>query len=379
MTGFTRADTSLIGRWWWTIDRWTLLALGMLIGSGMILTLAASPAVALRIGAESFHFVQRQSLFLVPSLFVMFAISLSTPLQVRRVAALAFLGAYLLLVATLFVGAEIKGSTRWIVLGALSIQPSEFIKPTFIVVSAWMLAERARNPAFPGGKLSSLLWAAVALPLVLQPDFGQTLLLTTVWGAQLFLAGLPMLVAAGFVLAGLAGIVGGYFLLPHVASRIDRFLNPESGDTFQIDTALSAFTTGGLWGRGPGEGVIKRILPDAHTDFIFAVAGEEFGTLACVMLVSLFAFVVLRGFARLLQESDPFVLLAGAGLLIQFGLQALINIGVNLHLLPAKGMTLPFISYGGSSLMALALGMGMVLALTRLRPGRPVILGGTVR
>jgi len=379
MTGFTRADTSLIGRWWWTIDRWTLLALGMLIGSGMILTLAASPAVALRIGADSFHFVQRQSLFLVPSVLVMFAISLSTPLQVRRVAALGFLVAYLMLLATLFVGAEIKGSTRWIMLGPLSIQPSEFIKPTFIVVSAWMLAERARSPAFPGGKLSVVLWAAVACPLVLQPDFGQTLLLTIVWGAQLFLAGLPMLVVIAFALAGLAGIVGGYFLLPHVASRIDRFLNPESGDTFQIDTALSAFTTGGLWGRGPGEGVIKRILPDAHTDFIFAVAGEEFGTLACVMLVGLFAFVVLRGFARLLQESDPFVLLAGAGLLIQFGLQALINIGVNLHLLPAKGMTLPFISYGGSSLMALALGMGMVLALTRLRPGRPVILGGTAR
>ncbi len=376
MTGFTRSDTSIIGRWWWTIDRWTLLALGLLIGAGLLLTLAASPAVALRIGADSFHFVHRQSLFLAPSLLVMFVISLAPPLQVRRFAVLAFLGAYVLLVATLFLGAAIKGSTRWLVVGPLSIQPSEFIKPLFIVVSAWMLAERVRNPAFPGGKLSAALWAAVACPLILQPDFGQTLLITAVWCAQLFLAGLPMFVVMVLALAGLAGIVGGYFLLPHVASRIDRFISPESGDTFQIDKALSAFTTGGLWGRGPGEGVIKRILPDAHTDFIFAVAGEEFGTLACVVLVGLFAFVVLRGFARLLQETDPFVLLAGAGLLIQFGLQAVINIGVNLHLLPAKGMTLPFISYGGSSLMALAMGMGMVLALTRVRPGRPVTLGG---
>ena len=376
MTGFTRTDTSIIGRWWWTIDRWTLLALGFLIGSGLILTLAASPAVALRIGAESFHFVQRQSAFLVPSLLVMFMISLAPPLQVRRFAAVGFLVTYALLVATLLVGTEIKGSTRWIGMGILSIQPSEFIKPMFIVVSAWMLAERARNPVFPGGKLSALLWAAVACPLILQPDFGQTLLLTLVWGAQLFLAGLPMLVVAAFALAGLAGIVGAYFLLPHVASRIDRFISPESGDTFQIDTALSAFTTGGLWGRGPGEGIIKRVLPDAHTDFIFAVAGEEFGTLACIAVVALFAFVVLRGFSRLLQESDPFVLLAGAALLIQFGLQAVINIGVNLHLLPAKGMTLPFISYGGSSLMALSMGMGMVLALTRVRPGRPAMLGG---
>jgi cell division protein FtsW len=379
MTSFTRTDTSLLGRWWWTIDRWTLAALGLLIGAGIILTLAASPAVANRIGADSFHFVRRQFLFLAPSLALMFAISLGTPLQVRRFAIVAFLGAWMLLVLTLFVGAEIKGATRWIGVGPLSIQPSEFVKPAFIVVSGWLLAERARNPAFPGWTLSFALWLAVVGPLVLQPDFGQTLLLTMVWGVQLFLAGIPMLLVMVLALMGLGGIVGGYFLLPHVASRIDRFINPESGDTFQIDTALAAFTTGGLWGRGPGEGVVKRILPDAHTDFIFAVAGEEFGTFACIVLVGLFAFVVLRGFARLLQENDPFVLLAGSGLLIQFGFQALINIGVNLHLLPAKGMTLPFISYGGSSMLALAMGMGMLLALTRTRPGLAPILGGLQR
>ena len=379
MTSFTRTDTSLIGRWWWTIDRWTLVALGLLIGAGIILTLAASPAVANRIGADSFHFVRRQFLFLAPSIMLMFAISLAMPLQIRRFAVLAFAGSYILLVATLFVGAEVKGATRWISFGPLSVQPSEFVKPAFIVVSGWMLAERARTPGFPGWQLSACLWLAVVAPLLLQPDFGQTMLLSMVWGGQMFLAGMPMLVVVVLALAGLGVIAGGYFLLPHVASRIDRFINPGSGDTFQVDTALSAFSNGGLWGRGPGEGVVKRILPDAHTDFIFAVAGEEFGTIACIVLVGLFAFVVLRGFARLLQENDPFVLLAGSGLLIQFGCQTLINIGVNLHLLPAKGMTLPFISYGGSSMLALAMGMGMLMALTRVRPGLGMVLGGVPR
>jgi cell division protein FtsW len=349
MTSFARTDTSLLGRWWWTVDRLTLAALGLLIGIGIVLTLAASPAVANRIGADSFHFVRRQFLFLAPSVLLMFAISLLTPLQVRRFAAVALTVAYALLLLTLVMGAEIKGATRWIAIGPLSIQPSEFVKPAFIVVSAWMLSERARDPSFPGWTLAVALWLAVVVPLIRQPDFGQTLLVSMVWGAQLFLAGLPMLVVVVMVFAGIGGIVGGYLFLPHVTSRIDRFLNPESGDTFQVDTALDAFMTGGMWGRGPGEGVVKRILPDAHTDFIFAVAGEEFGTIACLILV------------------------------IQFGCQAVINMGVNLHLLPSKGMTLPFISYGGSSMLALAMGMGMLLALTRTRPSLAPLVGGLGR
>ncbi|PWR24726.1 putative lipid II flippase FtsW [Zavarzinia aquatilis] len=374
MTTFTfaRTDNSVVGRWWWTVDRWAVIALTLLIIMGLVLTLAASPAVAERIGVDPFHFVRRQVAFLVPSIAAMFVISLMNVDQVRRLACFAFVLTLAALAATLVIGAEIKGSRRWIGVGSLSVQPSEFVKPAFIVVSGWLLAERQRHPGFPGGILSVLAYLAVVAILLMQPDFGQTLLVSMMWGTQLFVAGLPMVIV--FALAGLAtvGIVGGYLLLPHVASRIDRFLNPEAGDTYQVDRSMDAFMSGGLWGRGPGEGTVKRILPDAHTDFIFAVAGEEFGMIACLALVLLFAFIVLRLLARLLQETDSFVVYAGTGLVCQFGLQAFINMGVNLHLLPAKGMTLPFISYGGSSMLALAFGMGMLLALSRTRPG----LGG---
>lgn len=366
---FTRTDNSVVGRWWWTVDRWAVIALTLLIIMGLVLTLAASPAVAERIGVDPFHFVRRQIAFLVPSIIAMFAISLMSVEQVRRLAGLAFVGALAALAATLVIGAEIKGSRRWIGVGPLSVQPSEFVKPAFIVVSGWLLAERQKHPGFPGGILSGLAYLAVVSILLLQPDFGQTLLTTAMWGAQLFVAGLPMVIVVAMAGLAFVGIFGAYFMLPHVASRIDRFMNPESGDSFQVDKSMEAFMSGGLWGRGPGEGTVKRILPDAHTDFIFAVAGEEFGMVACLVLILLFAFIVLRLLNRLLQENDPFVVYAGAGLVCQFGLQAFINMGVNLHLLPAKGMTLPFISYGGSSMLALAFGMGMLLALSRTRPG----------
>ncbi|MFZ2869896.1 putative lipid II flippase FtsW [Zavarzinia sp.] len=371
MTTFTfaRTDNSVVGRWWWTVDRWAVIALTLLIIMGLVLTLAASPAVAERIGVDPFHFVRRQVAFLVPSIAAMFMISLMSVDQVRRLACLAFVLTLAALAATLVIGTEIKGSRRWIGVGSLSIQPSEFVKPAFIVVSGWLLAERQRHPGFPGGILSVLAYLCVVAILLMQPDFGQTLLVSMMWGTQLFVAGLPMVIVVA--MAGLAtvGIIGGYLLLPHVASRIDRFLNPEAGDNYQVDRSMEAFMSGGLWGRGPGEGTVKRILPDAHTDFIFAVAGEEFGMIACLVLVLLFAFIVLRLLARLLQEGDSFVVYAGTGLVCQFGLQASINMGVNLHLLPAKGMTLPFISYGGSSMLALAFGMGMLLALSRIRPG----------
>ncbi|MCF4167071.1 putative lipid II flippase FtsW [Zavarzinia compransoris] len=366
---FARTDNSVVGRWWWTVDRWAMLALGLLITMGLVLTLAASPAVAERIGVEPFHFVRRQIAFLVPSVAAMFVISLMSPEQVRRLACLAFVGALVALAATLVMGAEIKGSRRWIGIGSFSVQPSEFVKPAFIVVSGWLLAERQRHQGFPGGMLSLAAFLSTVAILLLQPDFGQTMLISAMWGIQLFVAGLPMIVVLVLLAVGTVGVFGAYYMLPHVASRIDRFLNPEAGDNYQIDRAMEAFMSGGLWGRGPGEGTVKRILPDAHTDFIFAVAGEEFGTIACIALVALFAFIVLRLLARMLQESDPFVLYAGTGLVAQFGLQSFINMGVNLHILPAKGMTLPFISYGGSSMMALAFGMGMLLALSRQRPG----------
>jgi cell division protein FtsW len=373
MIGPARTDTSLVGRWWWTVDRWSLAALGLLLAAGALLVMAASPAVAERIGLDAFHFVRRQGVYLVPAIVVMIGISLMTPLNIRRLAVVGFVLVLALMVATLVFGHEVKGARRWLSIAGFVLQPSEFIKPFFAVVAAWMFAEHQRGQGFPGAIIAALLLVLVTGLLVLQPDFGMTVVIGAVWFAQFFMAGMPMTWIGALALVGLVGIASAYALLPHVASRIDRFLDPASGDSFQVDTALAAFRTGGLTGRGPGEGTVKSILPDAHTDFIFAVAGEEFGLFACLFLVALFAFVVLRGLARMLAERNAFVMLAAAGLLVQFGVQAIVNMGVNLRLMPAKGMTLPFISYGGSSLLALALGMGMVLALTRRRAGTGLI------
>ncbi len=364
---FGRTDTSIIARWWWTIDRWTILALALLMVAGAILTLAASPAVAERIGADSFHFVRRQFVFLPLTILVIFGVSLLAPISIRRLAAIGFLAALALMVLTLLVGPQIKGATRWISIAGITLQPSEFIKPTFAVVAAWMFAAHRIHVGFPGNYVSTALFGLVVALLLLQPDVGQTLVVSAVWFTQFFLAGLSLFWVVLFIAGGMSALVGAYFAFPHVASRVDRFLDPSAGDSYQVTTALSAFRHGGLMGTGPGEGRIKMVLPDAHTDFIMAVAGEEFGLILCLIMVGLFAFVVLRGFSRMLQEDNLFVLLATAGLLVQFGLQALINMASTLHLMPTKGMTLPFISYGGSSTVALGIAMGMVLALTRRR------------
>jgi cell division protein FtsW len=369
MIEFGRTDRSIVGRWWWTVDRWSLAVCLLTMAVGIVLIMAASPAVADRIGLQSFHFVWRQMLYLIPALLVLFGMSLLPVVWVRRIAVVGFLGSLILLVGTLLGGESIKGARRWIDFGGFLLQPSEFAKPTFAVFAAWMLSQRVSQPGFPGYLLAS--GAAIILLglLLLQPDVGMTLVVASVWVTQMFLAGIPMVAVAVIALVGAAGAVGAYALFPHVAARIDRFLDPSSGDTFQIDASLNAFGNGGLFGTGPGEGIVKTILPDAHADFIFAVAGEELGLIASLAIVALFAFLVLRGLVRLLRETDLFVVLASSGILVQIGLQAVINMGVNVRLLPAKGMTLPFISYGGSSLLALAIGMGFVLALTRRRPG----------
>jgi cell division protein FtsW len=368
MSRFARTDTSIVARWWRSVDFLSLIALGLLIIVGAVLTMAASPAVAERIGRDSFHFAWRQFVFVLPALGLILAVSLLSPAGVRRFALLAFAVSLGLMALTLIAGIEVKGARRWVSLAGVSIQPSEFVKPTFAVVTAWLFARRQVGDGFPGYTLSILGYGAVVGILALQPDVGMIVVVSGVWFAQFFLAGLPILFVLVLVASGVGAAYLAYLSFPHVASRIDRFLNPGSGDTYQIDTALNAIRQGGLLGRGPGEGVLKRVLPDAHTDFIYAVAAEEFGLLVCLLILGLFGFIVLRGFGRVFQDSNLFVLLAGSGLLIQFGLQALINIGVNVHLLPTKGMTLPFISYGGSSVIALALGMGMMLALTRRRP-----------
>ncbi len=366
---FGRTDTSVLGRWWWTVDRWTIAALFLLAGIGVLLTMAASPAVADRIGADSFHFIRRQFIFLAPALMVMVGVSLLTPKQIRRLGVIGFGGCLVLLVAVLFIGPEVKGATRWINIAGISVQPSEFTKPAFAIVAAWMFAESRLNPGFPGKAIATALFLLTAFLLLRQPDVGQTLIISAVWGAQFFLAGLPMILVIGLLILAVFGGVGAYFTFHHVQARVDKFLNPEGDGAYQVTTALNAFKNGGLFGRGPGEGRVKLVLPDAHTDFILAVAGEEFGIALCLVVVALFAFIVLRGFSRLMKEENLFVVLATAGLLVQFGLQAIINMASTLRLMPTKGMTLPFISYGGSSMLALALGMGMVLALTRTRYG----------
>ena len=389
MMSVSRADTSVLGRWWWTVDRWTLAALLALIGFGYVMMLAASPAVAERVMGSSARtlLLLKQVVFLALAAGLMVTVSLLSPRAVRRVAALGCLGALALTAATLVIGFETKGARRWLNFPLLgTMQPSEFLKPCLAVVAAWMLAEGKAAAAERlaearrglGLMHGRILWPAAAVGLIgvvavvlkSQPDIGMLMVVLSVFLAQFFVAGLNVVLVGltGALVA--AGGVGAYFVLPHVRSRVDRFLDPSSGDTFQITKAMEAFGNGGLFGRGPGEGRVKNALPDAHADFVFAVAGEEFGFVVCLLILSLFAFVVVRGLVRLVAESDMFVVLAATGLLAQFGLQAFVNMASSLHLIPTKGMTLPFVSYGGSSVLAIALGMGMLLALTRRRGPR---------
>jgi cell division protein FtsW len=365
----SRADTSILGRWWFTVDRWKLAALLALIGFGYVMMLAASPAVAERIGAASRNvFIVKQVVYLALAGAVMVAVSLLSVKGVRRVALLGCAAALALTAATLVVGVEIKGARRWLPVPGLSLQPSEFLKPCFAVVAAWLIAEgKAPGSRFPGTLLAIVLFAAIAAILKGQPDIGMLLVVTAVFFAQFFVAGLNLFLVGIVGAMGVAGAVGAYLLFPHVQSRVQRFLDPSSGDSYQITVALEAFGHGGLFGRGPGEGRVKNVLPDAHADFVFAVAGEEFGMVVCLLILALFMFVVVRGLLKLLAENDLFVVLAAAGLLTQFGLQAFVNMASSLHLIPTKGMTLPFVSYGGSSVIAIAMGMGFLLALTRRR------------
>ncbi|HAX91200.1 MAG TPA: cell division protein FtsW [Rhodospirillaceae bacterium] len=368
MPTLARTDQTIIGRWWWTVDRWTLLALIVLIGFGILLIQAATPAVAVKNGLDNFYFVERHLAMLVPALGILFSISLLPPRHVRTLSIVGMILFAPLLAATLFFGVEIKGATRWLTLFGPSIQPSEFIKPFFTVVAAWLFARQCGRLGFPALGVNTTLYALIVLCLLGQPDIGMTALVSMIWFGQFFLAGMPMILAALLPILGIIGLFMAYYIFPHFASRFDRFIS-NSGDTYQTDKALEAFTNGGLFGTGPGAGTVKMALPDAHADFIFAVAGEELGLIGALFIVLLFAFIVLRGLWRLRGENNLFILLSVSGLLIEFGLQTAINLGSTLHLIPAKGMTLPFISYGGSSLWAMAIQMGMILSLTRKRYG----------
>ncbi len=365
-----RDDRSVIGQWWWTVDRWSLGAILAIMAFGVMLTLAASPPAAERIGADSFVFAKRQFIFLPLALVVMLVISLASPRHVRRLALLVLCGSVVLLAATFIVGVEIKGARRWIsVPGLSSLQPSEFAKPSLAVISAWLLAQSRTERRAPGYLLSTLLVGGVLGLLILQPDLGMSVVIALVWAVQLFVVGLPVWIAGLGAVLGVAGLVGAYYAFSHVRSRFDRFFDPTSGDNYQVNTSLEAFMNGSLFGRGPGEGTVKAQLPDAHTDFVMAVAGEEFGLVVCLMILGLFAFVTLRSMSRASKETSLFITLAATGLAVQFGLQAAINMASTIQLIPAKGMTLPFISYGGSSALAMAICLGMLLSLTREHAG----------
>ncbi|WAJ26529.1 putative lipid II flippase FtsW [Antarcticirhabdus aurantiaca] len=362
-----RTKRGIVADWWWGVDRWFLAAFLTLLVGGLVLSFAASPPVADRIGVEPFHFVKRHAMFLVPSILVMLGASLLSPRGVRRVALVTLGAAIVLMMLTLFIGTEIKGSRRWIDFGPIGLQPSEFMKPSFVVICAWLFAEKARRPEIPGNLFAIILLLMVMGLLVAQPDLGQTILTVAAWGGLFFMSGMPWIWVGGLAGLAVSGFVVAYTVFPHVASRLDRFLTGE-GDNYQTETAYQAIIHGGWLGQGPGEGTVKRLLPDSHTDFAFSVIAEEFGVVTCMALAAVFCFIVTRGLSVALSRRDVFSRLAISGLVFLFGFQSIINMAVNLQLMPAKGMTLPFISYGGSSMLAVALTAGFVLALTRREP-----------
>lgn len=364
-----RKNNSHIGSWWWTVDRLSITALLFLCMVSAILVTSASPAVAERIGADAMFFVRKQLYYLAFSIVVMLVVSMFSSRMIKWLSVSGLVMCAILLVITLKSGMEIKGARRWVTLAGLSLQASEFVKPFFAVCTAWILSNILKHPNFPSFTFASLLYLSFCTLIILQPDLGMVVTLSVIWGGQLFLAGLPVLWIATIIFCGVLGLAGAYVFLPHVTHRINSFIDPSGHDNYQVNRSLDAFIHGGFFGKGPGEGVVKQVLPDSHADFIFAVLGEELGMVSCFLVIVVFATIVGRGFIRVARETDLFMLLAASGLLIQFGIQAIINMGVTLHLLPTKGMTLPFISYGGSSMLAIAIGMGMMLACTRKRFG----------
>ena len=363
MNIFARTDTSIMGRWWWTVDRWSLALLLVLMLFGAVLLLAASPAVAVRLGLRPWHFVWRQGPLLPVAMATMIGISVLPLKNIKLIAAIGF-ALFMALVMLSFVSEEIKGAQRWVTLFGFSLQPSEFAKPCFVVVTAMILAawqdhQRRRRLAF-----STVLYALFAGLVLVQPDFGQSALISIIWLMQVTLVGVPMFLIGGGMVFALVGVGMAYKFMPHVQARFDGFF-ASNGDHYQVERGLEAFSNGGFFGKGPGEGTIKMVIPDAHADFIFAVAGEEFGLVACLALIGVFAVILARSGGRLRKSKDLFVVLAGGGLLVELCMQALVNMASVLHLIPTKGMTLPFVSYGGSSLLAIALAMGMMLSLTR--------------
>lgn len=366
MKGLSRLDETPVARWWWSVDHATLGILAILMTIGVVLLFAAGPGASSRLGIDdSFHFPMRQIFFVAPALAVIIIASALTPLQARRVGSILFAASFLALIGALLFAPEINGAKRWFALGPMTFQPSETLKPGFVIVTAWMLAEGARNPRFPGAAIACGLFIVCTGLLALQPDYGQAGLLTMVFLAMYFISGSGLLLMAVATSGAVGLFTAGYFLSPHMAARIDGFLNPEAGGNYQIDKAIEAIGNGGMIGRVDASLPVKFSLPDAQTDFIFAVAAEEYGVFFCVVIIALFAALVVRAYVKAGALKSVFAQTAVGGLAALIGLQSLINIGVNLRAIPAKGMTLPFISYGGSSLIAAGLTVGLILALTR--------------
>ena len=368
---FSRADPSSLGRWWWTVDHWLLGATLALIGLGVLLCFGSSPAAAARLEIPfAFHFAVRQSIYAVAGVVILLLVSMASPREIRRAGFFIYLIAVAMMAGLIFLGHSAKGATRWVELAGFTLQPSEFMKPALIVLVAWMFAEGQKGEGVPGVSIAFGLYVIAVALLLIEPDIGQTVLITIAFGAAFWIAGVPMswVMALGAVAA--AGLASTYFLFQHVATRVQSFFSHDrTGDLQQVHRAGAAIAAGGLFGRGPGEGIMKREVPDMHTDFIYSASAEEYGLWFSLILIALFMFLTLRGLFKAMRLAGAFEQIAAAGLFVLVGMQAFINVAVNLDLMPTKGMTLPFISYGGSSMLAMGLTMGMALALTRSNPG----------
>jgi len=356
---------SSIRRWWWEVDTILLMLIVAIMAVGALLITTASPSVAERIGLPSFYFFHRHIVFLMIAAVIMFIFSYLPEKHLRKLCLLGFLGAICMMMTLPFVGDEVKGAKRWVSLAGISIQPSEFLKPFMAVVVGMILAERNSQGKLPGFSMVGFLYVIAIALLLIQPDFGMSVSMTVVTAGQLFMAGLSIFWIIVSICSAICGVVLAYFALPHVTKRIDNFLHPEDVENYQIERSLEAYEKGGFFGRGPGEGQIKSILPDSHTDFIFAVAGEELGAIVSIMILGLFFAVILRMSMQIYKSKNLFHIYATCGLLMHFAFQTIFNVGVTLHLLPTKGMTLPFISYGGSSIISFAIALGVCMNFTR--------------
>ena len=372
---FSRERKTPLAEWWWTVDRGLLGAFMLLLAIGVVLSFAASPAVAEAHDWGTWYFVFRQIAFAVLGGALMIGVSVLPHRTIRILAILMLGGALMLLLATLQFGEEIKGARRWLSIFGFSFQPSEAVKPAYAIVAAWLFSESMVKRDMPGWQLATALLAVIIGALLLQPDIGQTALIFSTWSVLLFLSGISWWFIGGLAVLGLGAAYAAYLIFPHVGERIDSFLNQADGSVYQVDKAIGSILEGGWLGRGPGEAMTKRYLPDAHADYVFSAAAGEFGILFCLLLVALIGFVVFRSLRGALSQKDLFARMAVAALASQFGIQSAINLMVNVNLIPPKGMTLPFVSYGGTSMLAIAIGMGMMLGLMRKRPEEQIATG----